>query len=126
MHNPGKQCHHYKINKWIRQVSFEIINDIIKIVTLVQLMDTVVNVNHAVIIVGYWIFYSNYKKVTYGDNRFIESHIVTLGWIINHFQVWNSILRRQIHQQHRETKYLPQVYKIFIEIQNCKMNDIKG
>ena len=31
-------------------------------VTLVQLMDSLGNVNHATIIVGCWIFDSNYKK----------------------------------------------------------------
>ena len=31
-------------------------------VALVQLMDSLGNVNHAIIVVGYWIFESNYKK----------------------------------------------------------------
>ena len=31
--------------------------------TLAQLMDTLGNTNHAIIIVGYYIFDSNYKKI---------------------------------------------------------------
>ena len=53
--NPGKQRLHYNINKWIKQVSFEILRDISLTFTLVTLMYTVGNVNHAVGIVGYWI-----------------------------------------------------------------------
>ena len=42
--------------------SFGILHGISENVTMVKLMDTVGNVNHAVIIVGYWIFESNYRK----------------------------------------------------------------
>ena len=35
--------------------------DISEHVTLFQLMNTLVNVNHAIGVVGYWIFDSNYK-----------------------------------------------------------------
>ena len=31
-------------------------------VTLVQLMDYLVNMNHAIRVIGYWIFDSNYEK----------------------------------------------------------------
>ena len=41
---------------------FEIPHDISDNVSLVQLMDSVVNINHAVSIVSYFIFDSNYKK----------------------------------------------------------------
>ena len=44
------------------QGSFEIIHDIRENVTLVQLIFTVGDVNHALSIFGYWIFNSNYKK----------------------------------------------------------------
>ena len=36
--------------------------DIIEHVNLVQLMGSLVNLNHAISILGYWIFESNYKK----------------------------------------------------------------
>ena len=41
---------------------FDILNYISENVTLVQLMDTLANVNCAISIVGYWIFDSNYEK----------------------------------------------------------------
>ena len=44
-----------------KQGSFNILHDISENVTLVHLMETFVNVNHGVSIVGYWIFDSNYK-----------------------------------------------------------------
>ena len=42
--------------------AFYILNDIIEDVTLVQLMELRVNVNHDISIVQHWIFDSNYKK----------------------------------------------------------------
>ena len=42
--------------------AFDILNDISENFTLVQLMFTLINVNHAISIVGYWIFDSNYEK----------------------------------------------------------------
>ena len=44
--------------KWI----FYILNGISDNVTLVKLMDTLVNVNRAISKVGYWIFDFNYEK----------------------------------------------------------------
>ena len=54
--NPGDQRLHYNIKKEIKQCSFDILRDISENITLVQFMETVGNVNDAVIIVGYWIF----------------------------------------------------------------------
>ena len=42
--------------------AFDNLNNISEIFTLVQLMDSLENVNHAIIIVGHCILYSNYKK----------------------------------------------------------------
>ena len=42
--------------------SHDILKDISEHVTLVQLMDSLDNVNHTINVVGYWIFDSNYKK----------------------------------------------------------------
>ena len=42
---------------------FEILRGISENAILVQLMETLGGVNHTVIIVGHWIFESNYKKV---------------------------------------------------------------
>ena len=60
--NKVEQCPNFNITLWKLKVWFKIINDISENFTLLQLMDTVGNVNHAVSIVGYWIFYSNYKR----------------------------------------------------------------
>ena len=63
-------------NKWIirvssvfiitlrneKKVQFKILRHISESNRLVQLMDIVGNINHTVIIFGYWIFYNNYKK----------------------------------------------------------------
>ena len=45
--------------------AFDIRNDISENVTLVQLMEPLVNVNHAISIVGNWVFYSYYKKALF-------------------------------------------------------------
>ena len=50
------------INKWKVKGSFDIMNDIREKFTLVKLMDTVINLNNSVSIVGHRIFDSNYKK----------------------------------------------------------------
>ena len=49
--------------------SIDILNHIIEYVTLVQLMESIVNVNRAISIVGYWIFYSSYKKALFKHNN---------------------------------------------------------
>ena len=41
---------------------YDILTDISEHITLVQLMDSWGNVNHAISVVGYWIFESNYKR----------------------------------------------------------------
>ena len=41
---------------------FYILNEISEDITLVQLMDSLGNVNHAISVVGNWIFDYNYKK----------------------------------------------------------------
>ena len=41
---------------------YKILEDIIESFTLVKLMDSLVNVNHAISVVGKWIFGSNYEK----------------------------------------------------------------
>ena len=52
----------YNLTIWKKNYAFDILNDISEDVTLVQLMDSLGNVNHAISIVGHWIFDSNYKK----------------------------------------------------------------
>ena len=50
------------MDKYKQKGYFDILNDISEHVTLVQLMESLGNVNHASSVVGYWIFDSNYEK----------------------------------------------------------------
>ena len=43
-------------------VSYDILTDISEHITLVRLMNYLDNLNHAISVVGYWIFGSNYEK----------------------------------------------------------------
>ena len=45
-----------------KNYTFDIIKNVNEYVTLVQLMNSLGNVNHAISIVGHWMFESNYKK----------------------------------------------------------------
>ena len=53
---------HYKLIKYKKKGEYKILEDISANVTLVQLMDSLGNVNHAISFVGNWIFDSNYEK----------------------------------------------------------------
>ena len=59
--NLGDHRLHYNIYKRIKQGSFYILCDIREKVSLVKFMENVCNVNHALSIVGDWIFDSNCK-----------------------------------------------------------------
>ena len=59
----GEQKLQQNLNIWNQDDAFDILNDISEDVTLVQLMDSLGNVNHAISILGHWIFDSNYEKV---------------------------------------------------------------
>ena len=50
------------MEQWKKIGTFDIMNNITEYVTLVQLMDSVGNVNHAVSVVGEYIFDSNEEK----------------------------------------------------------------
>ena len=53
---------HYSLVNYKKKGSYDIIKYISEHVTLVQLMYYVGNVNHAISVVGYWIFESNYNR----------------------------------------------------------------
>ena len=55
--------HHlrYNLNKCKKKGFFNILNDINENLTMLQLMDTLENANHAIRIVSNWVFDSNYK-----------------------------------------------------------------
>ena len=58
----GEQNLQYNLTIWKKNDDFDILNGISEYVTLVQLMESLVNLNHAISIVGYWIIDSNYEK----------------------------------------------------------------
>ena len=58
----GEQKLRYILKIWKKNDAFDTLNYISDNVTLVQLMELLVNLNHDITIVGHWIFYSNYKK----------------------------------------------------------------
>ena len=53
---------YYSLMEYNKKGSYDILTGISENVTLVQLMYSLVNVNNAISIFGYWIFESNYKK----------------------------------------------------------------
>ena len=48
--------------KYNKKGLYNILENISENFTLIQLMDSLVNVNRAISVVGYWIFDSNYEK----------------------------------------------------------------
>ena len=61
----GEQNLRYNLTIWNKNDAFDILNEIIENVTLVQLIYSPGNVNHAISIVGHWIFDSNYWKAIF-------------------------------------------------------------
>ena len=58
----GEPKVHYSLVKYNKKGSYDILKEISEHVTLFQFMDSLGNVNHAISVVGYWIFDFNYKK----------------------------------------------------------------
>ena len=58
----GKPKVYFSLRKYKKKGSYDILTYISEHFTLVQLMDSLVNVNHDISAVGYWIFDSSYKK----------------------------------------------------------------
>ena len=54
--NKGEARVHYKLIKYKKKGDYKILEDISANVTLVQLMDSLGNVNHDISVVGDWIF----------------------------------------------------------------------
>ena len=61
--NKGEPRVYYRLKKYKRMGYYDIMKYTSENVTIVELMDYLSNVNHAISVVGYWIFDSNYKKV---------------------------------------------------------------
>ena len=60
--NVGEARVHYNLIKYKKMNEYKVLEDISENVTLVQLMYSLGNVNHAISVVGNWIFDSNYEK----------------------------------------------------------------
>ena len=58
----GEPKVHYSLLRYNSKGYYYILKDISEHVTLVQLMDSLGNLNHAISVFGSWIFDSNYKK----------------------------------------------------------------
>ena len=68
----GESIVYYSLRKYKKKGSYDILTEIIEHVTLVQLMDTLGNVNHAISVVRYWIFDSNYKKALVLNRKLLD------------------------------------------------------
>ena len=60
--NKGEARVHYRLIKYKKMGDYKMLEDISSNVTLVQLMDSLGNVNHSISVVGSWIFESNYER----------------------------------------------------------------
>ena len=60
--NKGEARVHYKMMKYKKMGEYKILEDISANVTVVQLMDSLGNVNHDISVVGSLIFDSNYER----------------------------------------------------------------
>ena len=59
--NKGESRVNYKLIKYKKMGDYKNLEDISANFSLVQLMDSIWNVNHAISVVGSWIFDSNYE-----------------------------------------------------------------
>ena len=57
---------------WKKKDAFGILNVVIEDLTLVQLMDSLGNVNHIITILRHWIFDSNYEKVIFLTQELLD------------------------------------------------------
>ena len=58
----GEQHLRYNLKRGNKKFGFDILNGISDNVTLVQLMESLRNLNHAISIVSFWIFDLNYEQ----------------------------------------------------------------
>ena len=58
----GEHNLQYNLTIQKKNCAFGILNNISEYVDLVQLMESIGNLNHVISVVGYWIFDSNYDK----------------------------------------------------------------
>ena len=63
---------HYKLEKYRKKGEYDIFKNISANVTLVQLMDSLGNVNHAISVVGSWIFDWNYERALFLNKESLD------------------------------------------------------
>ena len=86
--------------------SFDIIDDIMKYVTLVQSMKIVGNVSHAVSISGTWIFDKNYKNHFHWENNHWILFVLFLIRIIFILNPRRFIMQFNVSTQQQVSKFL--------------------
>ena len=65
----GEQNLQYNLRILKKNGAFDVLNDTSEDETLVQLMESLGNVNHSISVVGNWIFDSNYEKALFLHNN---------------------------------------------------------
>ena len=70
--NKGETRVHYSLIKYKKKGEYDILENISANVTLVQLIDSLGNVNHAISVVGSWIFDSNYERTLVLNKESLE------------------------------------------------------
>ena len=63
---------YYSLSKYKNKGCYDILTDISENVTLVQFMDSLVNVNHTISVVGCCIFDSNYKRALVFNRELLD------------------------------------------------------
>ena len=104
----GEQNLRYNMTIWRKKIAFDILNDNGENFTLAQLMNSLVIVNRAIIIVGHWIFDSDYKKTLCLTQEYLdiicspyidEEQVATFQSILCcyiHFDTNSSLKRRNM------------------------------
>ena len=70
--NKGEARVHYKLIKYKKMGEYKILEDISANFTLIQLMDSLGNVNHAISVVGSWIFDLDYERALVLDRASLD------------------------------------------------------
>ena len=68
----GEPKVHYSLVKYNKKGSYDILKEMSEHVSLIQLIYYLGNVNHAISVVGYWIFESNYQNALFLNNKLTE------------------------------------------------------
>ena len=79
----GEQNLQYNLMTWKKNDDFGILNIISEDLTLVQLMESLGNLNNAISIVGYCIFDSNYNKTPFFYTRIVGHNMLYFRCRIN-------------------------------------------